>query len=399
VIVADAARLGDRSLFPDLEDRVYCNHAAISPPSLPVRNAVSGVLASYAARGAAAFPRWLAQRVSLRAKLGRLVGASGEDIALMPNTTSGVVAVALCFPWRRGDRVILFEGEFPANVTPWQRAAEMFGLEIGWVPVSSFAAGHDEGMARLGRELERGARLVAVSAVEFQTGLRMPVEEMAALCHAAGAELFVDAVQCCGAVPLDAGSAGIDYVACGAHKWLMGLEGAGFLHVRPGRAGALRPNAAGWLSHEDAIDFLFKGPGHLRYDRPIKKQASLFEGGAMNAAGLAGLEASLDLLFALGVPAIFAHVNGILDALEAGLAERGFQSLRSRDPRQRSCTLSLLPPRTVAVVDLHRRLAAHGVACSIPDGMLRLAPHWPNHLEEAALVLEAVDRSLAELGA
>jgi selenocysteine lyase/cysteine desulfurase len=399
MIVADALRatFGDRSLFPDLADRVYMNHGAISPPSLAVRRAMIEVLTSYASVGAAAFLRWAAQRAELRSKLGRLIGVRGEDVALMPNTTRGMVDVALCFPWRRGDRVILFEGEFPANVTPWQRAAELFELEVGWVPAAAFAEDQEQGMDRLRRELERGARLVAVSAVEFQTGLRMPVEAMATLCHDAGAELFVDAVQCCGAVPLDAGAAGIDYLAAGAHKWLMGVEGAGFLYVRGDRVEALRPNVAGWLSHEDAVGFLLRGPGLLRYDRPIKKQAGLFEGGNSNTAGLAGLEASLDLILALGVPAIFAHVNGILDALEAGLSERGFESVRSRDPRRRSCTLSLLPPRGVDVVDLHRRLAGRGVACSIPDGLLRFTPHWPNHVAEVAFVLEAVDLCLVEL--
>jgi cysteine desulfurase / selenocysteine lyase len=393
-----SARFGDRSLFPDLEAPVYFNHGAISPPSLAVRAAVVGVLDDYARHGAASFPRWAAQRLGLREKLARLVGARAEDIALMPNTTRGVVDVALCFPWKRGDRVILFAGEFPSNVTPWQRAAEVFGLEIAWVPAAAFAASEEEGLAQLQVELDRGARLVAVSAVEFQTGLRMPVEAMAALCHGAGAELFVDAVQACGAVPIDAGAAGIDYLAAGAHKWLMGLEGAGFLYIRPDRVDALRPNVAGWLSHEDAVAFLLRGPGLLRYDRPIKKRADVFEGGNVNTAGLAGLEASLDLILQLGVPAVFAHVNGILDALEPGLVARGFQSLRSRDPRARSCTLSLLPPAGVDAVELQRRLGARGVACSIPDGMLRFTPHWPNDVGQAAAVLAAVEASLAVTG-
>ncbi len=321
-----SAQLGDRSLFPDLVAAVYFNHGAISPPSLAVRRAVVAVLDDYARHGAASFGRWAAQRVGLREKLGRLVGARAEDIALMPNTTRGVVDVALCFPWRRGDRVILFQGEFPANVTPWQRAAEAFGLEIAWVSLADFLAGEEQGLACFQRELDRGARLVAVSAVEFQTGLRMPVEAMAARCHEAGAELFVDAVQCCGAVPIDVGAAGVDYLAAGSHKWLMGPEGGGFLYVRPDRVGALRPQVAGWLSHEDPVGFLLRGPGLLTYDRPIRKRADFFEGGNVNTAGLAGLEASVDLLLQLGVPAIFAHVNVILDALEAGLTERGLQS-------------------------------------------------------------------------
>jgi selenocysteine lyase/cysteine desulfurase len=390
----DAATLGDRSLFPDLAYRVYMNHGAISPPSLPVRRAVTAVLDDYARHGAASFPRWNAQRLGLREKIGRLVGAGAADIALSPNTTRGVSDIALCFPWERGDRVIVFEGEFPANVTPWQQAAELFGLELVWVPVSAFVEGEEQGLARFAAALSRGARLAAVSAVEFQTGLRMPVEAMAAMAHAAGCELFVDGVQGAGAVPVDVGAAGIDYLAAGGHKWLMGLEGAGFLYVSPARVGALRPRVAGWLSHEDPVAFLLRGPGLLRYDRPVRRRADLFEGGNVNTAGLAGLEASIDLLLGLGVPAIFAHVNRILDALEPALVERGFASLRSADPRQRSCTLSLAPPAGVSVVDLQRALGERGVACSIPDGLLRLTPHWPNDVAQVAEVLAAVDAAL-----
>jgi selenocysteine lyase/cysteine desulfurase len=225
----------------------------------------------------------------------------------------------------------------------------------------------------------------------------MPVEGMAALCHANGAQLFVDGVQACGAVPVDVGAAGIDYLACGSHKWLMGLEGAGFLYISPARVEALRPNVAGWLSHEDATGFLLRGPGLLRYDRPLRRHASLFEGGAVNAAGLAGLEASIDLLLEVGVPAIFAHVGRILNALEEGLVARGFRSVRSNDPKQRSCTLSVAPPRGVDVVELQRRLGARGVACSMPDGLLRFTPHWPNDIGQVGTALAALDACVAEL--
>jgi selenocysteine lyase/cysteine desulfurase len=391
------AKLGDRSLFPDLAYRVYFNHAAISPPSLAVRRAVTEVLDDYAQHGAGSFPTWAAQRNRLRGKLAHLVGVRAEDIALMPNTSRGVSDIALCFPWNRGDRVILFEGEFPANVTPWLRAAETFGLEIAWIPLAEFLASNEQGLARLGRELTRGARLVAVSAVEFQTGLRMPVEAMAKLAHQAGAELFVDAVQCCGVMPIDAGAAQIDYLAAGAHKWLMGLEGAGFLYVSPERVGALRPNVAGWLSHEDPVGFLLRGPGLLRYDRPIRKRADLVEGGNVNTAGLAGLEASLDLIQSVGPQTIFAHVGAILDALEPALVERGFSSLRSRDPAQRSGILGALPPAGISVVDLARELGDRGIACSTPDGVLRFSPHWPNDLGQVSEVVAALDASLTAM--
>lgn len=392
-----APQIGDQSLFPDLEYDAYWNHAAVSPPSLPVRRGVMAVLDDYARHGSGSFVRWIGQRARLKEKLARLVGARAEDIALMPNTSRGVSDIALCFPWRRGDRVILFAGEFPANVTPWLCAAEAHGLEIAWVPVTAFLASEEEGLARFQSELARGARLVAVSAVEFQNGLRMPLEALAALSHAAGAEIFVDGVQAVGAVPIDVGAAGIDYLAAGSHKWLMGPEGGGLLYVSPDRIGALKPRVAGWLSHEDPVGFLLRGPGLLTYDRPIRKRADLFEGGNVNTAGLAGLEASVDLIEQLGVPAIFAHVNGLLDALEPALIERGFRSLRSPDPGQRSCTLSVIPPGGTSAVELGRELVLRGVGCSTPDGLLRFSPHWPNHLTQVSVVLTAVDEALKHL--
>lgn len=393
------AKLGDRSLFPHLAPLVYLNHAAISAPSRPVRQAVIAWLDDYASQGVGAFPAWHAQRHRLRGKLGRLIGAAGEDIALTQSTTRGISDIALCFPWRPRDRVILFTGEFPANVTPWQRAAALFDLELVFLPLDGFADGSGAGLGRVEDELKRGARLVAVSAVQFQTGLRMPLVELGALCRAHGAELSVDAVQAAGATPIDVEAACVDYLACGGHKWLMGLEGTGFLYIRRERLPALRPAVAGWLSHEDGIGFLLEGPGRLRYDRPIRKRADFVEGGNLNAAGFAGLEAAVDLLLDLGVEAIHEHANRYNDRLEEGLRERGFTSLRAEAPASRSCSLGVTPPPGVSVVELHRELTRFGVSCSIPDGVLRLAPHWPNALDEVEQVLLSVDEALSRLRA
>ncbi|WP_433930774.1 aminotransferase class V-fold PLP-dependent enzyme [Sorangium cellulosum] len=392
-----AAKLGDRGLFPHLAPLVYVNHAGISPPSRPVRLAMIALLDDYAARGAAAFPAWFAQRARLREKLGRLVGAAAEDIALVQSTTRGLSDIALCYPWRPRDRVILFEGEFPANVTPWQRAAALFDLEIVFLPLGGFADGSGAGLARLEEELWRGARLVAVSAVQFQTGLRMPLAAIGALCRAHGAELCVDGVQAVGATPVDVEAAGIDYLACGGHKWLMGLEGTGFLYIRRERLPALRPAVAGWLSHEDGVSFLLQGPGHLRYDRPIRQRADFVEGGNLNAAGYAGLDAAVDLILQIGVERIHEHANRFLDPLEEALRERGWESLRAEDPALRGCALGVRPPGGASVVELHRELTHLGIACAIPDGVLRFSPHWPNALDEWEQVLLSTDEALGRV--
>jgi selenocysteine lyase/cysteine desulfurase len=237
-----------------------------------------------------------------------------------------------------------------------------------------------------------------VSAVQFQTGLRMPVLALADLCHAYGAEIFVDGIQALGALPCEDLAAHVDYLSCGSHKWLMGLEGVGFVYVHPERAAALRPWQAGWLSHEAATGFLFEGEGHLRYDRPLKRTAEVFEAGAQNAAGLVALEASVGLIAQLGPAAIHAHVGAWLDLLEAGLVARGFRSLRAPRPEARSNILSLLPPPGVDLPGLLRALHRRGVVAAMPDGRLRFGPHWPNALSEVPAVLDALDEGMSDRG-
>ncbi|MEC7948318.1 MAG: aminotransferase class V-fold PLP-dependent enzyme, partial [Myxococcota bacterium] len=265
--------LGSRALFPDLAARAYLNHAGLSPASRPVRAAVTAVLDDLAARGAGAFLDWMEQRERLRIRLGQLIGAAPTDIALTGGTSRGLIDVSTCIEWRPGDRIIGFAGEFPANVTPWQQAAVANGLRLDLLPLDGFEDDSGDGLGRVEAALAQGdVALVAVSAVQFQTGLRMPLASLGALCRQHGALLSVDAIQAVGALPLDMAREQFDILATGTHKWLMGLDGFGFAAIGPRALARMRPRVAGWLSHEDPVRFLFEGPGELRYDRPIRRR-------------------------------------------------------------------------------------------------------------------------------
>lgn len=389
-------KLGDRSLFPDLEGTAYLAHAAISPLSAPVCDRIREVAQDYARGGMAGFVSWAPRLRQVRRDLAALISAEQGEIAFVANTTQGVIDIAFGLPWRKGDRVVLFDGEFPANVTPWQQAADEFSLELCWLSLDAFHRSADEGLAELERILERGVRVVAVSAVQYKTGLRMPLANMAALCHEYDAEIFVDAIQALGATPVDV-SWGIDYLSSGSHKHLMGPEGAGFLYVAERCAGSLKPRLAGWLGHEDPVAFLIGDAPALRYDNPLKRGAGALETGTSNVIGLAALGASLELLGQLTVPAIHEHVDAYLDNLEAGLAQRGFHTHRAKAAALRSTLLSMAVPDDVRLSKLSAALRNRGVVCNTPDGLMRFAPHWPNALEEVPRILDATDEALAEL--
>lgn len=384
------ARIGDRGLLPELDAASYLAYCAVAPPSAPVLGAARRALSDYARQGLGAVAPWLEERRTLRARLAALVGAaSPDDIGLTSGTTAGIVALAQCLPWRSGDALVVLRGEFPTNVTPWLQAARRHGLDVRWLETEDFRPG-GSGLERLSAALADGrVRLVATSAVQFQTGLAMPLAAMAEAAHARGALLFVDAIQAAGVVPIDVRTAGIDLLACGAHKWIGALEGAGFVYVAPEHVARLEPNVAGWLSHEDPVSFLFGGPGLLRYDRPIRGGIDFVEGGSASTVGFAALSAAVELLLELGVEGIARHVAAFHDRVAPDLVALGFVDGRTPEPEGRSGILALRPPEDLDLGAFRAGLAARGVVVTAPDGWLRIGPHWCTPLSEAGLVAEA----------
>src|SRR5262249_7144901 len=149
----------------------------------------------------------------------------------------------------------------------------------------------------------------------------------------------------------------------------------------------------GAMSHVDAVA-LFSAAGELRYDRPLRDDVRVFEGGMLSSVSCRALSASLELLLELGPHAIFAHVDEYLQRLESELVARGFRSLRMAAAGARSGILGVVPPPGLLASQLVVRLAEHGVVCSSPDGVLRFAPHFHNALEQVPEVVRALDRVL-----
>ena len=381
--------MGSTDLFPTLEATSYLNHAAVSPPSLPVQQAVTDWMSLYARKGMAAVYPAIEQRASLKTSLARLLGCTAADLAITISTSRGLMELANCIPLAPRDRILCFDGEFPTNVTPWTTTAQAVGAEVSMLPQEGLD--DDAVLEQVETALKAGrVRLIAVSAVQFSTGRAMPIRELATLAHAHGAEICVDAIQAVGVMPIDVTDSQIDYLAGGAHKWLMGIEGVGYVYAAPNRLSALKPRTSGWLSHSEPIGFLIGGPGLLRYDRPIRTSIDFIEAHSLSVVGCAALEASVALIHDLGVPQIQAHVRAFNDRLEEGLLERGFQSLRAK-----GCptgTLSVLPPVQGSSVAWTKHFNDHGIAMSGPDGKLRFAPHWPNALDEVSMILALADR-------
>src|SRR5512133_3252937 len=107
-----------RQLFPVTRKLAYLNHAAFGAPSTRALEAISQHLSDVSLQGVGAVPACEEQRERVRRKMAKFVGARAGEIALVKNTPEAIGIVAAGMRWRPGDRVIVSDLEFPANVFP-----------------------------------------------------------------------------------------------------------------------------------------------------------------------------------------------------------------------------------------------------------------------------------------
>ncbi|MBG0788881.1 MAG: aminotransferase class V-fold PLP-dependent enzyme [Desulfovibrionaceae bacterium] len=362
--------------FPITLKRTYLNNAASTPMSLPGIRAVAAYLEDRAAMGAGANGKWDGVVARTRDKLARLVGGEPDDIALTGGTSHGLSLVAGGFDWREGDEAVIVVPDFTANVYPWLYLADR-GVAVRMVERGadgSFTV--DDVAARItGR-----TRLVAVTTVDFHTGFYADVAGIGNLCRERGLVFGVDAIQGLGVLPMDVASLGIDFLACGAHKWLLGVRGGGFLYIAPALRERVRPVLYGWSS--------VRNPGAYSVEHEIREDAGKYQPGAVPYMALAALDAGLDMLLGLGVERIRDRVLSLTGRILRGVADLGWPVVGARSERHRSGIVSFMPPGDPD--GLHAFLAARNVDVSVRRGAVRVSPHFYNDGTDVDRLLEAL---------
>ena len=379
--------MSHQSPFQHINAKAYLAFCAVAPMSGVVAEGISEICQHYRENGVKEYSFINERMAHFFATCTRLFGGSVNDYSMTPNTSFAINQIAHAVDWHENDRILLFEGEFPTNVRPWLNAAKTYRLKVETLPVSTKRDCQGINLDEVEERLKSGVRLVAISAVQFQTGRRMPIEELAVLCKKHGALIFVDAIQLAGTSPVDFSE--FDFWAAGGHKWLCGPEGTGLLYSHPEIRPFLKPKFVGWLSMENPYNFLFEGHGLLDYHRNLSETGSRFELGCHNRIGFWGLASALNLIESVGLPTIYGRIQTYHDKAEALFSDAGIPSCRANDLQMRSGILSFRLDVAPSIVVSH--FAKHDITVTMPDGYLRIAPHFWNQDTQLACLAEAVD--------
>jgi len=366
-----------RQGFRVFERLVYVNSCSAGALSEDVRAAYDEYLGDWEAEGSP-WERWIERTEQARGAFARLVGAESRDVAVTTSLSAAVSALATGLDLARRPKVVLTDWEFPTVGQIWhaqeQRGAEVVHVSevAGELPLEGFAEAIDERTA-----------LVSITDVCYRNGARVDVPGVVALARQHGALVLLDAYQSAGSLPLDVAELGVDLLAAGTTKYLLGSPGLAFLWCRPGLAERITPAATGWFADEDvfAMDVQDYSPAAdaRRFQSGTPPVPSVY-------AGLAGMA----LIERAGVAEVAEHVAGLNARLEAGLDELGATVVTPRDRERRGALMCVAATDAPALV---RALRAGDIVTSERAGSVRISPHLYNREDDIDAVLAALERN------
>jgi selenocysteine lyase/cysteine desulfurase len=367
-----------RHRFPILERLVYVNSCSQGALSDAVQASYAAYLRDWDEHGAP-WEYWVGRAEAARASFAGLVGADPDEVAVTTSLSAGVSALLSGLRFE-GDRtkIVVSDFEFP-TVGQIAHAQEQRGRRVVHVPEAGDAT---IPLEHFDEAIDEETALVAVTHVCYRNGSRIDVEGVVELAHERGALMLLDSYQAAGAIPIDVRALGVDFLAAGTVKYLLGSAGLAFLYCRRDLVERIRPTSTGWFADEDIFEMdihdYSPSPTARRFEFGTPPIPSIY-------AGIAGME----LVEEIGIADIEEHVRGLTAMLVEGVDELGGQVVTPRDPERRG------PLVAVASTDEHALVAvlgAEGIVTSSRAGNLRISPHAYNSTEDIQAVLAALAR-------
>jgi cysteine desulfurase / selenocysteine lyase len=364
-----AAQWSDiRDDFPAIKRGVFLNAAGQSPTPRPVREAVNNFYRELE-EGREGWQTWNERSEDARKRVARLINAEPDEIAFVPNTSTGINLVADLIG--ADGAVLTDEIEFPALTLPWVHR----GIPVHFVPAV-------EGVVRI-EFFEEGqaprAATIALSHVQFSNGCRQDLDAFGAI--KGQRHLVVGGSQSLGAFPVDVRKARIDALASSGHKWLCAGYGAGLLFVRRGLIEERKPATIGWLSVAHPLQF-----DNRRYE--LVTAARRVELGTPPFAGIIALGAAVQYLQGIGIEVIAQRILELNTYLTARLAKERFEVLSPGGGFRSGETLCAVPQPERAVAFLRE----NGIVVTQKPEGVRISTHFYNTEDE----IDACVRGLVE---
>lgn len=343
------------------------SHSVGCLPSCAASALESAFLAPWREQGGDAWPWWLKTIDRFREALADVLGGEPQHYCPQPNLSAALSKLLPCIP-RNGERRVLLAAEdsFPSLAYVLQQG-ERLGYKLRFIASCEDIAHPSTWEKHLTGEVAAAL----VTHVHSNTGIRIPLAEIAALCRRNGVLCIADIAQSAGVLAVDVVKDGADVVLGSCVKWLCGGPGAGFMWVRPDLIELLEPLDVGWFSHANP----FEMDVHAFQYAP---DARRFWGGTPSVAPFALAAESLRVLHGIGIAAVSEHNSKMKQQFVDALPPRWAQRL---DIQKTGGTLCI--PLGSEFDAVTRALRRDGVRFDTRGDRVRLSFHIYNNPQDA----------------
>ena len=372
-----------RHAFDIPDDVAYFNCAYMAPTLKVVRQAAEDALARTSQPWRVTPMDFFAPPERARALFAQLIGATADDVAIVSSASYGISTAAKNLRLRRGQSILLLEGEFPSNVYPWYELARRDGGTLRFVPRPQ----DGDWTAAILRALDDEVAIAALPHCHWTDGSLVDLARVSPALQERGARLVLDVTQSLGALPLDVTRIKVDFLACAAYKWLLGPNGLSFLYASPEHHNG-DPLDYNWINRERSEDFA----GLVNYREGYQAGARRYDVGERSSFVLIPMAiAALEQLLAWTPEAIMDTLGAVTDELAARLLPLGVHSLPAPLRARHILGVQFAEggERMAAMVE---QLRARKVFVSVRGQTARLAPHlWTNQQDVERLLAAVAD--------
>jgi cysteine desulfurase/selenocysteine lyase len=363
-----------RNLFPYLQQGIiYFNHASSGPFSSLVTESLTELLKEKSEKKIDDYSSFLKVVDETKELLAQLINCDIDRTAFVDNTSNGLNIIAQSVDWNQGDRILLNDLEFPANVYPFLNLKKR-GVEVDFVKSVNGIVSAEQ----IIESVKPKTRMISVSFVQFLSGYKVDLEKIGNYCHANNIIFCVDGIQGIGAINIDVQKSKIDFLSCGTQKWLLGMQGLAFIYINENLQRKINPANVGWLSVNNAWSL-------LDYKLDLKTTANVFQSGTLNSFGIYAFNTSLKLFSDIGFNNIEKQVlsntiyfleklkNICLKPILANCSEENFAGIITYKPENAEKIFS--------------ELTRKKIICSLREGLIRFSPHFYNTKQEIDIVV------------
>lgn len=380
------SRLDEYAAFQDL---TYLNTASVGLVARSVQEASRAFDEELATRGTCGFDEDQEIAVLERTRQGAAVlfNADPDYVAVGTSCTELLCQIAWGLRPGRGANVISTDIDFPSVTYPWYRVAGETGCEVRLAPLMANPT-PTTGITAIERIIDQRTAAVCVSHVQYLTGGRIDLRDLADLVHSHGAVLIVDATQSAGQVPIDVKASHVDALIAGSYKWLGSTFGAAVGYINPNLLDRISAPFVGWRSVENPYDL------QSRY-KPLPPNARSFEYSTMSYTAATTLGHAIENTNRQDPTSVLRHNTSLANQMMDGLESVGATLLTPRaDDHHAGIVTARFSKHDNA--NIARELKNRNIIVSPRVDATRFSFHHYNTAEDVTAALEALKAILAD---